>query len=102
MLIFDHSNGYDRMSDGTLTISGVEKNFGGNQHFMRDSCFEDSSYLGPYNHPQKLKVDDTQKMCFTDLDIGPFCMSENQRDGRQFDVVIGTKQETLIIPGLMY
>ena len=40
MLLFGHSNGHDRISDGALTFSGVRKNFGGNQLFMKDSLMK--------------------------------------------------------------
>ena len=89
------------MSDDALTITGVRKHFGGNQLYMKDSIIKDSSYLGPFEHPQKLKIDETQKMHFTELDQGPFYLNQQQRDRRQFDEVIGTKNETLTILALI-
>ena len=47
---------------------------------------QDKTYLGPYAHPSKLQVNDTQVMQFTETDIGPFYLSTEKREATKFDV----------------
>ena len=62
---------------------------------MRDSIIKDTSYLGPYNHPTKLKVRNTQRMIFPPTDEGPFYLSEKERQEQRMDQYNGTKREHL-------
>ena len=58
----------------------MNKYFGGEQNEMRNSNIKNASYLGPFEHPQKLKVGNTQSMQYGPNDIGPFHLSEQKRE----------------------
>ena len=63
----------------------MNKFFGGEQNEMRESEIKNNSYLGPFEHPQKLKVGDTQRMQYNQDDIGPFHLSKQKREELKFD-----------------
>ena len=58
----------------------MNKYFGGEQNEMRNSNIKNASYLGPFEHPQKLKVGNTQSMQCGPNDIVPFHLSEQKRE----------------------
>ena len=60
LFLFDHSNGHDRLRPDGLSEKKILKYFGGKQPVMRNTKIEDETYLGPFDHPLKLKVGDTQ------------------------------------------
>ena len=58
---------------------------------MRDSeIVKEEGYLGPFEHPNKLKVGQTQSMVFKASDEGPVFWSKAQRDIK-VDVVDGVE-----------
>ena len=91
LFIFDHSNGHDRVSPDALSVSAISKGFGGSQPRMRPYIIKDASYLGPFDHPMRLKVGDTQSMIFDDINSGPFWLDEKATEERKYDVNKGTK-----------
>ena len=64
----------------------MNKYFGGEQHEMRKSKIEHESYLGPFDHCQKLKVGDIQDMQYQPLDTGPFYLSDEMKEELKYDV----------------
>ena len=82
---FDHSSGHDRLRPDGLNVNQMNKMFGGTQSQMRDTKILDDTYLGPFEHPTKLKIGDTQKMTFDVNDNGPFWMSDQERVDNKFD-----------------
>ena len=101
LFIFDHSNGHDCMASDALSVLSICKNDGGSQPFMKSLVIKDTSFLGPFQHDQKLQVGDTQKMHFTNTDHGPFYMSSEEREGHKYIEIIGTKTDKLTIPDLV-
>ena len=53
---------------------------------MRDTKIENQTYLGQYNHLQKLKIGKTQSMIFKESDSGLFYLSKEERQRRKFDI----------------
>ena len=76
---FDHSSGHDKTCPDGLCASNMSKGFGGKQSRMRKKMIENETYLGPFDHAQKLKVGQTQLMIFQDTNIGPFYLSKDER-----------------------
>ena len=64
----------------------MNKLFGGKQGKMRDTKIENQTYLGQYNHLQKLKIGKTQSMIFKESDSGLFYLSKEERQRRKFDI----------------
>ena len=95
MFLFDHSNGHDQLSTNALSPTLIRKEFGDKQPFMRPTIIKDPSYLGPFQHNNILKVGDTQTIKFDKHDIGPFYMTEREREDRKYDKVIGMIKKKL-------
>ena len=91
--LFDHSNGHDGLRPDGLNLNKISKYFGGKQPSMRDSVIKDESYLGPYQHENKLKVGDIQSMTWTDGDNGPYYMSQSKREQMKYDKSDGHTRE---------
>jgi hypothetical protein len=84
---FDHSCGHDRQQLDGLSVPKVNKSFGGTQPKMRKSKIEAEEFLGPFE--AILKVGDYQHMVFQEEDLGPFNMSEADREASKFDCQTG-------------
>ena len=54
---------------------------------------ENETYLGPFDHAQKLKVGQTQLMIFQDTNIGPFYLSKDERDKRKYNIETNDERE---------
>ena len=76
---FDHSSGHDRLQPDGLNVNEMNKLFGGSQSNLCDSKMKNKTYLGPFDHPTKLKLGDVQKSTFQADDSGPFWMSDEER-----------------------
>ena len=83
---FDHSSGHDRNRPDGLNGNEMNKYFGGKQIKMRNSKIKDETYLGRFNHPQKLKVGVHQSMSFHSGESGPFYLSEEERRRQKHDI----------------
>ena len=92
LFLFDHSNSHDRAASNALKPEAIRKLFGGKQPAMRNTLINDNSYIGPHNHPTRLKAGDTQKLIFQSTDPGPYYLSHDEQERRRFDRVIGTKK----------
>ncbi len=81
VFLFDHLCGHDRQRPDSLNHHTLNKGFRGGQTKMRSSkILRAASFLGQYEHPQKLKVGDNQQLVFLTLDQeGPFYPSTEQR-----------------------
>ena len=96
LFIFDHSNGHDRVSPDALNPTAISKYHGGSQPFMRDSRIADASYLGPHEHETKLKIGDIQTMTFSHADIGPFYLTEKEKEQKRFDKIMGGSKRKIL------
>ena len=65
----------------------MNKNFGGDQNKMRDIIIKDLTYLGPFDHLNKLQVNQIQSMQFKEGDTGPFYLSEEKKEELKFDTI---------------
>ena len=52
---------------------------------MRKTEILNETYLGPFNHPDKLNVGDVQSMQYEDGDAGPFYLSDVERERKRND-----------------
>jgi hypothetical protein len=89
--MFDHSNGHDRMRADGLSVAKCNKYFGGSQPFMRESKIlkEDIRNFPATN---KLKPGDKQSMQYSATHIGPFYMTESEREERRYDKKVGERE----------
>ena len=79
LFFFDHSSGHDQSRSNGLNVNNMNKNYGGGQQAMRSSKIENETYLGPYNHPGKLKIGNEQTMQYGPDESGPFYLSEEEK-----------------------
>ena len=63
----------------------MNKYYGGIQNLMRDSKIENVTYLGPFDHPDKLQIGQIQLMIFKPNDAGPFYLSDEKKEELKFD-----------------
>ena len=70
IFLFDQSSGHKKYREDSLNIKNINVSYGGKNTRMRDTVIKE---VGPY--PAMLKVGETQKMCFTEEDEGPFWLT---------------------------
>ncbi len=88
--LFNHSCGHDRGRGDGLSVANMRVNWGGKQSRVRDKRIkEEFGYLGPRS--PLLKVDDTQRMIFQEINAAPYSMSPINRDLHHYDEVEGKK-----------
>ena len=97
ILLFDHSNGHDRLRPDGLSTTTISKSYGGKQPSMRDSLILDS-HLGPFiNHPSIQTLSLTsgvlQAMTFSEDDVGPWFLSSQERESKKRDINTGKYKE---------
>ena len=97
VFLFDHSNGHDRLRPDGLSVTNVSKYFGGKQPRMRDSRIADRSYLGPYECPHRLNVNDVQHMNFSSEDSGPFYLTQDKRDQKRNGIITVREKEIILL-----
>jgi hypothetical protein len=98
ILLFDHSNGHDRMKPDGLNDRRVSKNFGGKQPKMRSSVLTDKNCFGKFhNASYPLQLGDEQQMVFSDTDEGPFYLSSAVKQRRKYDKNTGKLQKRYIL-----
>jgi hypothetical protein len=86
VMLFDHSNGHDRMQPDGLNSGKIGKLYGGKQPHMRDSVIDDDACFGEYHSADyELQHRKTQTMTFHEEDIGPFYLSAIERQKRRYD-----------------
>ena len=108
LLMFDHSNGHDRMQPDGLNANNINKLYGGKQPKMHDRLLTNDVILGSYkNHTGILKTGEMQQLVRTNADaIGPFYLSESERVQKKYDVDTGqfnikNKTREIIIEDLL-
>ena len=101
VLLFDHSNGHDRLQPNGLSISKINVKYGGKQPKMRESILDDPSYFGPFhNDTFKLQLGDTQQMTFpldADDEDGPCYIPLQKRAQKRHDKKTGKMKEEEIL-----
>ena len=80
LFLFDHSNGHDRCAPDALKADSIRISQSGKHPKMQSSTILSSSYLGPYQHSNKLKIGETQQMTFAPTDNSPFYLSPSKRE----------------------
>jgi hypothetical protein len=84
--LFDHSSGHSKQRPDGLNASRMNKGFGGKHVPMRSTVIEaEEGFLGQFQ--RQLQVGDTQHLVFQSTDIGPFWMSEEERESTRHDVI---------------
>ncbi|KAI2502685.1 hypothetical protein MHU86_11742 [Fragilaria crotonensis] len=87
LFLFDHSCGHDRQKEDGLNVARMTKLYGGAQKRLRNTVIKQTQgYLGPYS--PKLEPGNTQSMVFKADDIGPFWMTQTQREERRHDQLL--------------
>ena len=96
LLIFDHSNGHDRMRPNGLNINKINLRFGGRQPVMRESKLTKNEFGPFHDHTYTLQPGMDQSMQFTPSHEGPCYLSVQEQIERRLDQYCGeTKQKTL-------
>ena len=71
----------------------MNKGFGGVQPKMRNSKIVNETYLGLFNHPERLQIGDIQSMQYSEDDTGPFYLTPEEREQRKLDHISNTDKE---------
>jgi hypothetical protein len=78
VFLFDHSSGHAKQRPDGLNASRMNKSFGGKCPAMHPTVIErEAGFLGPYTCT--LEPGQTQRLMFTETDVGPFWMTPNDR-----------------------
>jgi hypothetical protein len=95
VFLFDHSCGHDRQRPDGLTITGLNKGFGGAQPKMRNTKIGDDDIdIGDFATELTLKQGEVQSMQFLSTDPGPCWMSRAQREDTRRDRPSGKTVKT--------
>lgn len=87
LFLFDHSCGHDKAREDALNARNMNTMFGGSVPKMHDTVLREANgYLGLFEHDKKLHVGDTQRMVFAASDVGPFWLTDVQREATKFDI----------------
>jgi hypothetical protein len=98
VFIFDQSSGHAHKRKNGLSTVGINASWGGKQREMRQTTITEGC-LGPYT--SLVVVGDNQKMNFVEDDMGPFHLSETEKQNLKYDSILGkevkpkTKNELL-------
>ena len=97
VILFDHSNGHDRLQPNGLSTTKIGIRYGGKQPKMRSSKLDSDIYFGPYhNDSYKLQKGDIQHMTFPmdakDED-GPCYLPIETRSAKRYDKKTGRMKE---------
>ena len=108
LFLTDHSCGHDRKRPDGLDVTSLRKGPTSAAKKMRDVQITNGIGIisGKSNHPMKLKVGDTQKLVFGDVDnfgnpeTGPFYWTAENRAKFKYDQIEGVKIENLLVAEL--
>ena len=92
VFLFDHSSGHAKKRADGLDASRMNKGFGG--QLQRRTLIKDDSYLGPYTHPQMVRVGHYQTLNYDsadDWERGPFDMDATKREATRHAVEVPLK-----------
>jgi len=91
--MFDQSSGHCKKKEDGLNVNAIKKGYGGKQRKMRDTIIKEvNGYLGDF--PRSLNVGDSQHFTYDFRDIGPFYLSETERELKKFDQELSDKTTT--------
>jgi hypothetical protein len=85
LILFDHSNGHDRLQPDGLNLRKIRKNFGGKQPKMHDSVLTLDCFGKYHNENSPLQEGSIQSMCFLPTDSGPFYLTPAENISRRVD-----------------
>ncbi len=74
LFLFDQSSDHGRMRKGSLNANTMSVRWGGRQGRL---CNTKINEIGTY--PATINVGEEQSMIFKEDDLGPFCLTNNQR-----------------------
>ncbi|KAI2513790.1 hypothetical protein MHU86_573 [Fragilaria crotonensis] len=95
VFLFDHSSGHAKQRPDGLNASRMNKSFGGKSPAMHPTVIDrESGFLGPY--PRILEPGHTQRLTFTETDVGPFWMTPNERISNRLDQDLDSDPATII------
>jgi hypothetical protein len=87
--LFDHSQGHAKKLANGLDAYAMNRGYGGVQQRMHESTIKtEDGYLGM--HERTLNIGDTQSFIFEPGDLGPFWMSEAERQLNRHDRILPT------------
>ncbi|KAI2498015.1 hypothetical protein MHU86_16452 [Fragilaria crotonensis] len=87
VFLFDHSQGHAKKLTNGLDAYSMNRGYGGAQPRMRESKIkEHDGYLGM--HRRTLSVGDTQSFLFQAGDVGPFWMTNEEREANRHDRIL--------------
>ena len=75
---FDHSSGHAKQRPDGLNQHRMNRAFGGKTPLMPNTLIiEEEGFLGQF--PRTLEPEDFQSLVFSEVDTGPFWMSDSER-----------------------
>jgi hypothetical protein len=88
VFLFDHSSGHTKKRLNGLDARNMTKGWGGKA--MRPTSIEQmDGYVGPFydeNNQQMVRIGEEQSMVYSARDIGPFELSDNDKENKRYDV----------------
>ena len=85
IILFDHSNGHDRLQTDGLSITKINVGYGGTQPKMKPSQVPTSCFGPFHSDAYALQPGDMQYMQYSAVDAGPCNMSEEERNSSKYD-----------------
>jgi hypothetical protein len=84
VFLFDHSAGHAKQRPDGLNQHRMNRAFGGKTALMQSTVIkQEEGYLGPF--PRIAEPGDTLSLVFLSSDIGPFWMSDAEKEESRFD-----------------
>ena len=83
----DQSSGYRKKMEGGLNAGEISVTYGGLKPKMRNTTINE---LGTYT--AQLQVGNILSLTFNCGNVGPTCLSDEEREGLKFDVFSGPKK----------
>jgi hypothetical protein len=102
VFLFDHSSGHSKQRPDGLNQFRMNRSFGGKAvpKMRSTKILQEEGFLGPFD--RSVEPGDIQSLVFSPMDVGPFWMSDVERNESKIDVHLGnTRTVHLTMPELI-